>query len=80
MGARASVASGRRRCAVIFQNWGAAEHEIRGTVVGDDLVPNARLVATRSITLQAPPDVSRWESVDGYREQGNELPKYVLSF
>lgn len=71
MGARASVASGRRRCAVIFQNWGAAEHEIRGTVVGDDLVPNARLVATRSITLQAPPDaVFPWLRQMGFKRAG----------
>lgn len=40
---------------MLFQNWGATEAEIAGTVVGDDIVNDARLVATRSIDLAASP-------------------------
>jgi len=60
-----------RECTVIFQNWGATHEEIRGPVVGDDLVPDARLVATRSITLSSPPDaVFPWLRQMGFKRAG----------
>lgn len=36
--------------------WGATDDEVAGPVTGDDLCPGARLVATRCITVGAPPD------------------------
>ena len=56
---------------MIFQNWGATHEEIRGPVVGDDLVPDARLVATRSITLSSRPDaVFPWLRQMGFKRAG----------
>lgn len=56
---------------MILQHWGANEPEMRGAVVGDDLVPNARLIATRSITLPAPPDaVFPWLRQMGFKRAG----------
>ena len=40
---------------MLFENWGATPDEIAGPVVGDDLCPDARVIATRCITLDAPP-------------------------
>ncbi len=40
---------------MLLQNWGATPAEVAGPVVGDALVADARLVATRSILLAAPP-------------------------
>lgn len=40
---------------MLLQNWGATPAEVAGPVVGDALVGDARLVATRSIDLAAPP-------------------------
>lgn len=60
-----------RECTVIFQNWGATHEEIHGPVVGDDLVPDARLVATRSITLSSRPDaVFPWLRQMGFKRAG----------
>ena len=42
---------------MIFQFWGATPEEIHSSVVGDDLCKNASLIATRSITISAPPQV-----------------------
>ena len=42
---------------VILENWGATRDEIEGSVVGDELCPDARIVATRCISIAAPPDV-----------------------
>jgi hypothetical protein len=39
---------------VLFETWGATDDEVRGAVVGDDLVPEARLVATRAVSIDAP--------------------------
>ena len=36
-------------------HWGATEQEVTGEVVGDDLLPNANIVATRAIQIDAPP-------------------------
>jgi proline iminopeptidase len=41
---------------MLFERWGATGDEVGGPVAGDHLVPDARLVATRSIDLDAPPD------------------------
>lgn len=41
---------------MIFQHWGATGDEVTQPVVGDDLCPDASLVATRSITIAAPPE------------------------
>ena len=38
-----------------LQHWGATHAEVASPMVGDDLVPEARLVATRAIDLAAPP-------------------------
>lgn len=42
---------------MILEHWGATDDEIAGPMPGDDIVRNARIVATRSITLGAPPEV-----------------------
>lgn len=42
---------------MVLENWGATAEEIAGPMPGDDLVHDARIVATRSITLAAPPEV-----------------------
>lgn len=36
--------------------WGASAEEISGRLPGDDLLPDTRLVTTRAVTIQAPPD------------------------
>jgi hypothetical protein len=41
---------------MLLQHWGATPQEISEPLAGDDLVPEARLVATRSIDLDAPPE------------------------
>jgi hypothetical protein len=56
---------------MFLQNWGASPDEIDGPVVGDDLCPAARVVATRCITLAAPPDqVFPWLRQMGFRRAG----------
>ena len=46
---------------MILEHWGATGDEISGPMPGDDLVPDATLVATRAITLDAPPsEVFPW--------------------
>jgi hypothetical protein len=42
----------RRRCLT----WGARKDEITAKLPGDDLLPDAGMVATRAITVDAPPD------------------------
>ena len=58
--------------AIMFlQNWGATPDEITGSVVGDDLCSDARVVATRCITLSAPPaEVFPWLRQMGFRRAG----------
>ena len=42
-------------------NWGAREDEVAAKLPGDDLLPDARLVTTRAITIDAPPeDIWPW--------------------
>lgn len=56
---------------MLFQDWGATPDEIDGPVVGDDLCPQARVVATRSITLAASPDdVFPWIRQMGFGRAG----------
>ena len=40
---------------MLFENWGATPDEVTSPVVGDDLCTDARVIATRCITLSAPP-------------------------
>lgn len=42
---------------MFLQHWGSNAQEIDGSVVGDDLCPDARLIATRSISIAAPPEM-----------------------
>ena len=56
---------------MIFQYWGATPEEIQSPVVGDDLCPSATLIATRSITIIAPPqDVFPWIRQMGFGRAG----------
>ena len=56
---------------MIFQYWGATPEEIQSPVVGDDLCPNATLIATRSITISAPPqEVFPWIRQMGFGRAG----------
>lgn len=56
---------------MIFQFWGATKEEIESSVIGDDICKNATLVATRSITIAAPPqDVFPWIRQMGFGRAG----------
>jgi len=56
---------------MIFQFWGATTEEIHDSVVGDNLCPEATLIATRSITISAPPqDVFPWIRQMGFGRAG----------
>lgn len=56
---------------MILEHWGATGDEIAGEMPGDDLVPDATLVATRSITLDAPPaEVFPWLRQMGFGRAG----------
>lgn len=56
---------------MILETWGATHDEITSAVVGDDLCPNARIVATRCITIAAPPDrVFPWLRQMGFGRAG----------
>jgi hypothetical protein len=56
---------------MIFQYWGATNEEIHRSVVGDDLCTDATLIATRSITIKAPPqDVFPWIRQMGFGRAG----------
>jgi hypothetical protein len=56
---------------MIFQFWGATTEEIHGSVVGDNLCRDATLIATRSITISAPPqDVFQWIRQMGFGRAG----------
>ncbi|MBJ7362852.1 MAG: SRPBCC family protein [Ilumatobacteraceae bacterium] len=56
---------------MIFQYWGATAEEIHSAVIGDDLCGDATLVATRSITIDAPPqDVFPWIQQMGFGRAG----------
>lgn len=56
---------------MLFESWGATPDEIAGAVVGDDLCPDARVVATRCITIDAPPhEVFPWIRQMGFGRAG----------
>ena len=56
---------------MIFQFWGATTEEIHSSVVGDNLCRDATLIATRSITISAPPkDVFPWIRQMGFGRAG----------
>ena len=56
---------------MLFEHWGATPEEISGPVAGDDLCPEARTVATRCITVPAPPaDVFPWIGQMGFGRAG----------
>lgn len=56
---------------MILEHWGATGDEISGPMPGDDLVPDATLVATRSITVDASPDdVFPWLRQIGFGRAG----------
>ena len=56
---------------MIFQYWGATEQEIQSSVIGDDLCSDATLIATRSITIAAPPEkVFPWIRQMGFGRAG----------
>ena len=56
---------------MILQFWGATSEEIESPVIGDDICSDATLVATRSITIAAPPqDVFPWIRQMGFGRAG----------
>ena len=56
---------------MIFQYWGATEEEIQSSVIGDDLCRDATLIATRSVTIAAPPEkVFPWIRQMGFGRAG----------
>ena len=56
---------------MILERWGATPEEHASAVVGDELCPNARIVATRCITIAAPPEaVFPWLRQMGFGRAG----------
>ena len=56
---------------MLLQHWGARPDEIDGPFVGDELVPDATLLATRSISLDAAPsEVYPWLAQMGFGKAG----------
>lgn len=56
---------------MFLERWGATDAEVDGPLAGDDLVPDARMVATRSIDVAAPPDdVFPWLVQMGFGRAG----------
>jgi hypothetical protein len=56
---------------VFLGRWGATDDEVSGPVAGDDLCTGARLVATRCITVDAPPhEVFPWLRQMGFGRAG----------
>ena len=55
--------------------WGATEDEATGPMPGDDLVPKASFVATRALSIDAPPDrVWPWIVQVGYGRGVGDCP------
>ncbi|MGY1786558.1 hypothetical protein [Geodermatophilus sp. SYSU D00698] len=53
------------------RTWGARPEEVAAAMPGDDLLPRAQYVATRAITVDAPPEeVWPWLVQVGYRRGG----------
>ena len=56
---------------MLFETWGATQAEITEPVVGDELIPDATLVATRSIDCDArPTEVYPWLAQMGFGKAG----------
>jgi len=56
---------------MILEHWGAAPDEVSRPMVGDDICPDARLIATRAITIDAPPsEVFPWLRQMGFGRAG----------
>lgn len=56
---------------MILERWGSTPEEQASGVVGDDLCPSARIVATRCITIPAPPEkVFPWLRQMGFGRAG----------
>ena len=56
---------------MLFEAWGATRAEITEPVVGDELIPDATLVATRSIDCDArPAEVYPWLAQMGFGKAG----------
>lgn len=56
---------------MILEHWGATDDEVNGPMVVDDLLPDARLVATRAISVDAPTgDVFAWLRQMGFGRAG----------
>lgn len=56
---------------MFLDSWGATPEEVTSVVVGDDLCPDARVIATRCITMTAPPDeVFPWIRQMGFGRAG----------
>lgn len=56
---------------MLFNSWGARPDEIDAVVVGDDICANARVSATRCITIPAPPqEVFPWIRQMGFGRAG----------
>jgi hypothetical protein len=59
------------------RRWGATDEEVRGSMPGDEIVPEGSLNATRAIAIGAPPEmVWPWIVQMGYRRAG--FYTYVL--
>lgn len=55
----------------MLRNWGSTPDEIASALPGDEFCPGARIVATRSISLAAPPDdVFPWLRQMGFGRAG----------
>lgn len=53
-------------------HWGANDAEVAAAMPGDEMVPRAQFNATRSITIDAPPEqVWPWITQLGYRRAGS---------
>ena len=69
--ARSRILLLRFHTVMMFQFWGSTTEEINGSVVGDTLCPDATLIATRSITVNAPPqEVFPWIRQMGFGRAG----------
>ena len=56
---------------MILHRWGATDEEVAAPVEGDELLPDARLVATRAVTITAPPgEVFPWLRQMGFGRAG----------
>ena len=60
-----------RDSTVILGTWGATPDEVHGAMPGDDIVADARLIATRSVTVASPPhEVFPWLRQMGFGRAG----------